>query len=212
MLYTKILNIIFPKFCISCSKINFHLCDECEQKIEINKDNLPDWIFAKYEYKNPTIKKLLFKLKYYHVKEIGLELGKYSKGFLESKINKDTEHILVPIPITNKRRNDRGYNQSMIIATGIEDERIRITDLLNRVKETKKLNKIEQREERQNELEGAFEINEELARGFAARKLSIRIILIDDITTTGASMYSARKTLTDYGFKKENILGFAIAH
>ncbi len=90
MLYTKILNIIFPKFCISCSKLNFYLCEECESKVAVNKDNIPNWIFAKYEYKDIHIKKLLFKLKYYHVKEIGTELGKYSKSFLESKLDKNS--------------------------------------------------------------------------------------------------------------------------
>jgi ComF family protein len=210
MLYTEIiLNFFFPKLCIGCDTYKNYLCENCEANLTLAKDNLPDWIYVKYNYKDENIKKLLFKLKYFHVKSIANELALYSYLYLVSKIEKDKDYILVPIPVTAKRHRDRGYNQSKLIADSLtrENRNLKVLEILKRVKETKKLNKIKTREERQIELEDAFAIDDS-----KSVSLNSHIIIIDDIATTGASLYSARKTLIEYGFKKENILAFTIAH
>lgn len=52
-------------------------------------------------------------------------------------------------------------------------------------------------------------INETVENNFLKDKI---IFLIDDITTTGATLYEARNTLMQAGIKKENIFGFVLAH
>lgn len=210
MLYTEIiLNFFFPKLCIGCDAHKNYLCKNCEENIALAKNDLPDWIFAKYNYKDENIKKLLFKLKYFHVKSIANELALYASPYLNSKLEKNKDYILIPIPVTAKRHRDRGYNQSKLIAVSLakESSNLKVLEILKRIRETKKLNKIKTREERQIELEDAFAMD-------SSKSISLdsHIIIIDDIATTGASLYSARKTLTEFGFKKDNILAFTIAH
>ncbi len=214
MLCTEcILNFFFPKLCIVCGQNKNHLCERCEKDIALSKKDLPDWIFAKYNYKDKCMRKLMFKLKYFHTKDIADELAIYSFDYLNSKIEKKLKYILVPVPITINRERNRGYNQARLIAIGLTkmNSNFQMLEILKRVKETKKLNKISTREERQIELEDAFLIDDTKNFDLLDKK-SIKIILIDDIATTGASLYSARKTLVDSGYEKENILAFTIAH
>lgn len=214
MLCTEaILNFFFPKICITCGRNKSYLCEDCERKISLSPRGLPDWIFAKYSYKDKYIRKLMFKLKYFHVRDIADELAKYSAPYLQSKIEKDMHYILVPMPVTMNRKKSRGYNQAELITKSLThmNPNFEMLEILKRVKETKKLNKIETREERQIELEDAFALDDSKSIHLP-NKENLKIIIIDDIATTGASLYSARKTLIDSGFKKENILAFTIAH
>lgn len=217
MLYTEtLLNFFFPKFCVSCNIEKTYLCVDCERHITLSKNDLPDWIYSKYSYKDENMRKLLFKLKYYHVREIANDLTTYSSKYLKDKLIPNTKYILVPIPVTPKRERDRGYNQSLLIADHLakENNDFVVFNILKRVKETKQLNKIKTKEERHLELEDAFVINQEQYDKLLMLKenSATKIIIIDDIATTGASLYSARKTLIESGFKKENILAFTIAH
>ncbi len=214
MLCTEsILDFFFPKLCIVCGENKNHLCVKCEKNISLAKRDLPNWIFAKYDYKDKYIRKLMFKLKYFHTRDIADELAKYSSDYLKNRVEKSLKYTLVPIPITTDREKNRGYNQAKLIAIGLTkmNQNFEMLEILNRVKETKKLNKISTREERQVELMDAFAIDD-IKSIHLPDKETLHIILIDDIATTGASLYSARKTLIESGFKKENILAFTLAH
>ena len=103
---------------------------------------------------------------------------------------------LIPIPLHRARRISRGYNQAEILAKAMgECLGIRVeTLLLKRRKNTvpqKKLNP----EERQNNLKRAFII----ARNDV--KLE-RVVLVDDIYTTGITMNEAARVLKEAGVKE----------
>lgn len=123
-----------------------------------------------------------------------------------------TEPILIPIPLSKKRLCERGYNQAELICK----ELIKINNLRHGVdiklenkvlikpKETKHQAKIENRGERLLNIVGSFDIqNAELIK-------NRNIILIDDITTTGATLSEAKKVLKHFGARK--IIAFAVAH
>ena len=163
MLCTEsLLDFFFPKLCIVCGENKNHLCAKCEKNISLAKRDLPDWIFAKYNYKDKYIRKLMFKLKYFHTRNIADEFAKYSFDYLENRVEKNLKYILVPIPITTDREKNRGYNQAKLIAIGLTkmNQNFEIMEILKRIKETKKLNKISTREERQIELEDAFALDD----------------------------------------------------
>ena len=97
---------------------------------------------------------------------------------------------MIPVPISRKRRKERGYNQSELIAREIA-KRVEI-DYNNQslfktknIIEQSKLNK----EERQRNIQGVYELhNQKLLQ-------NKKILLIDDIYTTGSTVNECARIL-----------------
>lgn len=221
------LNLLFPPKCIICknSKSLFNkkeLCHICElsltkQKSFYNND-LPDWIYYRYSYKDQNIKQIEYNIKYFHNKYLAREMGKYVYNFLYVALLEKFEilgekYFFVPVPISHQRMSERGYNQAFEISLGINKNRT--YQILKRITDTQKLFGLSEIE-RNNVLDQAFEIDKDLLADLLYReKLDIQdlhLIIVDDITTTGSTFYNIRKLLLSYGFKIENIYGFALAH
>ena len=111
---------------------------------------------------------------------------------------------IIPVPISKKRRKERGYNQSELIAKemaknlGIEYN----TDCLIKVKnivEQSKLNK----EERQKNIQGVYELHKQ------NRLQNKKILLIDDIYTTGSTVNECCKILKQASPKQIEVFTLA---
>ncbi|MEI6154688.1 MAG: phosphoribosyltransferase family protein, partial [Deltaproteobacteria bacterium] len=117
--------------------------------------------------------------------------------------------ILIPIPLAPKRQHERGFNQAEIICNTLIklDKNINFKlekNILIKPKDTKHQAHIEDRNKRLKNIIGSFAIiHPELV-------VESNIILIDDVTTTGATLNEARKILKNAGAKK--IIAFTIAH
>lgn len=225
-----IFNFLFPSRCIICDNKKYifnkkELCYACElglikQKDFVKKD-LPEWINFKYSYKDKNIKKIEYNIKYFHNTKLANDIGKYCYNFLFSYIlekfdNLDQDYILVPVPISEKRMKERGYNQALEISKGINGKNI--FEIIKRNKNTKKLFGLTE-SERNDILENAFTINEKEIERFFKKYCNkynsvseINVIIIDDITTTGSTFYNIKKVLIDYGFEPNKIYAFALAH
>ena len=126
-----------------------------------------------------------------------------------------TAPILIPIPLSSKRYRERGFNQAELIC--IELVKISKTrgevftlakNVLIKIKETEHQARIKDRSVRLKNLVGSFAIkNQEKNSEFLKGK---NIILIDDITTTGATLNEARKILRQAGVRK--VIAFTVAH
>ncbi|MEK7460552.1 MAG: phosphoribosyltransferase family protein [Patescibacteria group bacterium] len=173
------------------------------------------FIHALYDYRHPLVKRVIWKLKYKNAKDVA---ECFADSLLEEIIAVLDEELLVfesekpliiPIPLHKKRLRERGYNQSDLIAKAVvaqgEQKIFDIsTTILRRVKETKSQVRSEKRTVRIKNLENSFICDTpSLVRGRT-------IILIDDVTTTGATISSAKKALIRANPKK--ILAFTIAH
>ena len=99
---------------------------------------------------------------------------------------------LVPIPLHPKKEHIRGYNQSYVIAQGIEDKtRIPIAkDCLYRKVFTSTQTK-KSREERWDNVKEIFDINNH------QKLIGKHILLIDDVLTTGATLLAAGNVLSE---------------
>ena len=122
-----------------------------------------------------------------------------------------TNAILIPIPLSGKRYRERGYNQAELICRELEklDKKSNFTlekNILIKPKETIHQAHIKDRRERLRNLSGSFAIKEQNKNIIKNRN----IILIDDITTTGATLSEAKKILKKYGARK--IIAFTVAH
>ena len=218
----NILDIIFPVKCLVCGQRGADLCIKCLANSPIAERESAKWVFSLFDYRHPPIKKALWLFKYKGKKRLASIFAEvmYDKIVEElselSVMENFRDPILIPIPLSKKRYRERGYNQTELICKKL----IKINNLrpgvdmqlenniLIKPKETEHQARIHNRRERLENIIGSFAIkntkeNSELIK-------NRNIILIDDITTTGATLAEAKKTLKKEGVRK--VIAFTVAH
>ena len=112
--------------------------------------------------------------------------------------------LLIPIPLHKSRRRKRGFNQAELIARGLGKELgIPVSaDSLLRTKKTSPQKELNDQERKSN-LKNAFQ----LAKDNVKFK---KILLIDDIYTTGSTIDAAASVLLDHGAEKVYFLCISI--
>ncbi|MDD5032759.1 MAG: ComF family protein [Candidatus Pacebacteria bacterium] len=203
------LNIIFPERCFGCGTIGFLFCEKCRQKIngpKISKFGEIE-VFSAASYQNDGIKNAIKNLKYRYAKNTAEALANIiiEKIISPEILEIEDDDILVPIPLSPKRTRERGFNQAELIAKILSDKifiKMR-GDILYKTKETESQVEIKNRDERLKNLAGAF-----VVKDFSAVHEKT-IFLIDDVCTTGATLYEASKVLRHAGAKK--IIGITVA-
>jgi len=149
-------------------------------------------------------KELIHRFKYGKKIPLGKRLGQR----LGETINDDSYflecHFLIPVPLHKSRYRERGFNQSEIIAEEIS----KITNVpvlknaLKRKKNTKDQTNLSPQQREEN-VSGAFVVTQpEMVN-------DKRIILVDDVITTGATMNECAQMLKQAGAEK--IIGMTIA-
>jgi ComF family protein len=209
------LEMLFPSRCIGCNIKGEILCPNCVDRLQLAERPTEENIMAVYDYRDPIVKKAIWKLKYYKNPYLGERLGQLLYESLMEEINEikiwseGSPIYIIPVPVSRNKRKLRGYNQSEIIARSFcKMSESNIFQIKNNIV-FKKLNTIPQarltnRNKRLQNIKGSFEIkNKELVRGKT-------IIIIDDVTTTGGTIIEIMKILKKAGAKK--VLGFAVAH
>ena len=102
--------------------------------------------------------------------------------------------FVVPVPIAEDRFLDRGYNQSLLLAEVFAREREEVCEeLLVRVRNTKPQNNLTSKERAKN-IKDAFALVDE-----TIDLKGKRIMLIDDIFTTGSTMNECARVLKKHG-------------
>ena len=192
--------VLFPQKCLGCKKENEILCPDCLGKI--NRPDTPylNGIHIAANYQDLVLKKALWMLKYQGVKQLAKPLAELIRERIWKKL--ETENwLLVPVPLSKNKLRHRGYNQAEMIAGELSGN-VR-ADILFKKFHTKSQVEVKNKEERLANIIGSFEVrNPETIRGK-------KIILIDDVLTTGATMREAKKVLKQAGAKK--VVGVAVA-
>jgi len=209
-----ILDIIFPKKCLGCGNNESIICKNCQNLIhqsenyadETDSSVLP--LIAAACYKNKIIKKTIWLLKYKKIKVAAEPLSEliYSRSVEDlSEINifysiKDC--LIIPVPLSKKRLKERGFNQAELIASnlmvklkeGIPAINFSLEkNILRKIKETSSQVIAKDKSKRLKNLKGSFGIEH-------PEKIKGRnIILIDDVSTTGATLHEATSVLKKAG-------------
>jgi ComF family protein len=110
---------------------------------------------------------------------------------------------LLPMPLSNQRLQQRGFNQTLVLARALQRDKVR-ADVLLRVKETAPQSSLP-RKERLLGVRGAYAL--EPAR--AGEVQDKRIVLLDDVMTTGATVHEAARVLRRAGAAHITALVFA---
>ncbi|MEI3395275.1 MAG: ComF family protein [Clostridia bacterium] len=212
----KILNLIYPQTCGICGKINENsLCKKCEIKLNKQAENriikegteIEDKYFNELMYifrYEGQIRKLIIDYKFNdkaYLYKMFVNFLLKNKKIFENIKNYDT---IIPVPISKKRKNERGYNQSLLISRNIAEKTN--LELMNNcliktknIIEQSKLNK----EDRLQNIQGVYDLkNKKLLE-------NRKILLIDDIYTTGSTANECSKTLRAANPDKVGILVLA---
>ena len=114
--------------------------------------------------------------------------------------------LLVPVPLHWLRLLKRRYNQSSLIAARLSKETgiAHVPDILKRIRHTPVQGHLSAKE-RQKNVARAFSVNEK----YAARVKDKKIVLIDDVFTTGATVEECAETLYAAGAARVDVLTVA---
>jgi ComF family protein len=175
-------------------------------------EGLP-WIHSLFHYKDNRVRAIIWELKYkenlHPLPLIGQILYDEIIALVSDIVLFDNEakFLLVPIPISVERRIERGFNQSEHIAKSIlpfDSERILLyaPQWLQKMKDTPSQSHTVSRAQRLQNLSGCFSADPRVSGSY--------VILIDDVTTTGATLSEARTTLLAAGAR--DCFAFTIAH
>jgi ComF family protein len=115
----------------------------------------------------------------------------------------DAADWLVPMPLSSQRMQERGFNQAQLLARALEPHKVR-ADVLLRIRNTPPQSALGRRA-RMTSVAGAFAVDP-LSYARVARK---RIVLLDDVMTSGASLASAAAALRSAGAAHITALVFA---
>ena len=209
------LDCLFPQSCIGCGRPGSYFCARCETQLP--------WIFpplcprcgrpqasailcpvcaqtasALSVIRSPlrfegAARRAIHELKYHNLRAIAPTLAAYLVRTLQ-----DTGYepdIIVPVPLHSRRARRRGYNQSLLLAREVGRETCTpvSADALSRVREgTSQVHTANVEERRQN-VSGAFVCSSD------ASVSGRRILVIDDVCTTGATLESCAVTLRRAG-------------
>jgi len=111
--------------------------------------------------------------------------------------------VLIPIPLSFQRLSERGFNQSLVLSQQLSREKTQVSSLL-RMRNTLAQSSLP-RNERLTNLKGAFAV----APFMAAKLRGQRILLIDDVMTSGATLNAAAQVLKQAGAAQVSALVFA---
>ncbi len=185
--------------CKKCSKpielVEKEYCSDCERKNFHFDRGYAVWVYDK------IMKQSIANFKYHNKKEYA---ACYIRQMLKSygeQIRKLSPDVIVPVPVHISKYIERGYNQADIIARGLGKElQIPVlSDLLLRTKKTLPQKRLDDKERLRN-LSKAFRLNEKTVAAYP-KKLS-RILLVDDIYTTGSTMEACTSVLKSNGIKE----------
>jgi ComF family protein len=221
--FWELVDWVFPPACSGCGKIGERWCSSCDQKLiplqnqicqicgypvdsgeicEKCSEDRPSFTKLRsiYAYQD-ELRNALHRLKYSNDLGVGEILGQKCAEFL-TLLNWEVDLIL-PVPLGKKRRRERGYNQSALIALPLAlIMKIPFcSNAILRKKET--ITQLEfKAEERKKNVKDAFSANPTLV-------LEKNVLIIDDVITTGSTMDACALELKRAGAR--NVYGLSVA-
>lgn len=192
---------ILPKARLKCLKCGNHnpygiYCPNCVGKFK------PDQVLSVFDYCN-EVKKVIHEFKYKDYSFLSDELARLMLPVI-SGIKSLDRYVLSPIPINRKKLLYRGYNQSELLANSLgKIMRLPVENILSRNLDARPNQAQLAKSERCKNIKGAFFIK-------GPAKIPERIILIDDVITSGATVEEATKVLKKGGAKKVVCVSLAL--
>ena len=205
----KALEYIFLPSCGVCGKLGEgYLCKECEKELNKYTINCNDFkqktdILHIFQYKE-LIRKLIIQYKFnnksYLYKTFCEFIVKNKKAFDFIK----SYDIIIPVPMHNRKKALRGYNQSELIAKELaKTAKIKIfTDVLIKTKNNKVQSSLN-KQDRKNNVKDVYKLVKK------EKIYNKKVLIFDDIYTTGATIEACKKEILTANVKSVGILTLA---
>lgn len=207
--------------CLSCGRFvkkseisegdgKIGICKACSARLPIvpvgmtfeERNSCIDYCMSTFFYRTP-IRELIIDFKFRSCTSYGKILAKYMHAYLSVLPNDEHIDCIVPVPLSQKRFIERGYNQSEILSRYVAEYRniLHLPEALERIKTTKRQSSLSPWK-RGNNIDKAFVADKEKVWGKA-------VLLIDDIYTTGSTVRECAKSLSDAGAKSIKVFTLA---
>lgn len=223
-----LLNLVYPELCALClrqlGKQEKSICLLCESQLpryeeEIMQDHPMaqalwgridvDFIWALLSFrKGNAAQTLLHEIKYNQQKELACYLGELMGVYMQTNPNFKDFDALVPVPLHPSKQAKRGYNQSMLLAKGISQvcgipvyEQVLIRERKAGTQTRKN------RAERWENVSKDFLLMPQKRKEIQYKK----ILLVDDVFTTGATSEACLAVLKEAEPEKTGIVCLAYA-
>lgn len=219
-------SLFFPRYCPACfgalvkgeelicttcilemPQTNYHLQVENPLKDRLAGRISLEYALAFFRFrKSSRVQHLLHALKYNQQPEIGIAIGKvYGERLREAGLSR-TFDLILPVPLHKSRKRKRGYNQSALFAEGLSFSLgVPFSDkVLTRTVKTE----TQTRKTKLNRWENVSEIFQVTDVSAIRNK---RILLVDDVVTTGATLEACGQTILKEGCSELSIACIAEA-
>lgn len=209
------LDLLFPIECLSCGKEDSWVCESCWQQIRLCKSyccpickkgitggqvclkcqskSFLNGVLVSAEYDDKIIHNLTHYLKYKNIKELAKPIAKILATTMQKIGFWDQDWVVMPVPLHKYRQRLRGFNQSELIAREIADKFNLSLDInsLKRTRYTYPQMKL-------SRLDRLVNVQEAFSASCDCKK----VILIDDVMTTGSTLQECAKALKKSGVKE----------
>jgi len=228
-LFSGVYTYFFPELCIICDSVRHPdekwFCATCIAKLKENScgrdacrcglnrnirsctctvawDFPFESIISIFDYNDHT-QSLIRNIKYNGKRALAADLAGYHPGLSSLQSRYD---IVVPVPLHWTRLRKRGYNQAEWFAKGVSSmTKIPVVgDAVCRVKSTGTQTKLD-KSERNNNIRDAFALRKR-AESLVAGK---RVLLVDDVITTGATIAECAKVIIAAGCESVTVMSIA---
>ncbi|MDO8240742.1 MAG: ComF family protein [Candidatus Moranbacteria bacterium] len=206
--------------------LSFQVCPKCEDTVteygqlcrNCKTTSDLDALVVALKYQDNHIDKFVHLYKYRFVEDLHIPLGKI---IVEAILNSGLPmpDIIIPVPLHKRRLRWRGFNQSELLAKYVSQnltpgfEIPVFSNLLTRHKYTPPQMKIGKYADRQKNMRNAFAFNHKSDSFQQLEQLEhsnkYNVLLVDDISTTGSTLFECAKVLKQNGAKK--VFGAVIA-
>lgn len=220
------LDFLFPRRCVTCGRYGDYVCDPCRDGMTAADGDRcrrcwrpvtgGPWcetcagggfelaaVRAPYVF-DGTARDLVHALKYHGVTAVAPILGRAMAE--AAALLPERPDLVVPVPLHGRRERERGYNQAGLLARHA-GERLGIP-VANRAL-------VRHRSTRpQARMPGAEERLRNVQDAFSARKpyvfVGAVVVVVDDVTTTGATLEACARVLRAHGAERVHGLTFAV--
>lgn len=216
-----ILEILFPAKCLGCGQEGLWLCRTCSDRLipksehccpvcekaltpagntcfACKKKTSLDALFGVFPYESGLLKRAVHSYKYRFVSELHLPLGNFLTTALQASAL-PLPDLLLPVPLHPRRLRWRGFNQALLLATGLSENLAPgftlplCSEALQREKYTPPQMEIPDKQRRRTNVQDAFVVTRpEIIKGR-------NILLVDDVATTGSTLCECAKVLKKSG-------------
>lgn len=212
-LYNALLQLLFPAKCILCgnllNKEEQVLCRSCRSSVPEYPEPKEKLLFldsfTAVWYYEDNVRRSLLRYKFYNARSFARGYGK----LLAEKVRRENPNgfdCITWVPVSPRRKRERGYDQVELLAKAVcEELAMEPVPLLKKVHHNRPQSGISGLEERRANVLGAYRaISPEAIAGK-------RILLLDDILTTGATAGECARVLCTHGAKEVHCAAVAAA-